>query len=117
MHVYIVPIDEGRVVIGATREDNAKFDQKMTVGGVHEVLHKTLEVAPKFFNSTISDIRIGFRPYTKTFVPTFGTVPHYERLFLAIGLGASVLTNGHYIRKLLEQMVADVNINIDYTLY
>jgi len=114
---YIVPFDEGRVVIGATREDNAKFDPKMTVGGVHEVLHKTLEVAPKFFNSTISDIRIGFRPYTKTFVPTFGTVPHYERLFLANGLGASGLTTGPYIGKLLAQMVAEENIDIDHTLY
>lgn len=114
---YIVPFDNGRVVIGATREDDAPFDPKMTVGGVHEVLHKALEVAPGFFNSAISEVRTGFRPFTKTFVPILGAVPHYKQLFLANGLGASGLTTGPYIGKILAQMIAGENIDIDHTPY
>ncbi len=114
---YIVPFDDGRVVVGATREDNAIYDSSMTVGGVHEVLDKVLEIAPGFYHSSIVEVRTGFRPFTKTFVPIFGPVPDYDQLFIANGLGASGLTTGPYIGKILANMIADENVEIDHALY
>lgn len=114
---YIVPFDNGRIVVGATREDNAAFDPNMTVGGVHEVLDKVLEIVPKFSKSPIIEVRTGFRPFTKTFVPIFGPVSDYDQLFIANGLGASGLTTGPYIGKILANMIAKENVEIDHKLY
>src|SRR5690625_6516128 len=89
----------------------------MTAGGMHEVLDKVLEIAPKFSESPILEVRTGFRPFTKTFVPIFGPVPDFERLFIANGLGASGLTTGPYIGKILANMIAGEHVEIDHELY
>lgn len=43
---YLLAFDDSRVVVGATREDGAGFDHRVTAAGMKEVLDEALGVAP-----------------------------------------------------------------------
>ncbi|HEX7057703.1 MAG TPA: FAD-dependent oxidoreductase [Bacilli bacterium] len=94
---HILAFDHGRIVIGATHENDTGFDTRVTAGGVQEILAKALAVAPGLSNSTMLAARVGFRPYTPGFLPAIGRLPGYETVLLANGIGASGLTVGPYL--------------------
>ncbi|MHC0038367.1 NAD(P)/FAD-dependent oxidoreductase [Pseudoneobacillus sp. C159] len=110
---YLLGFETGRVVIGATHEDEAGFDGRVTVGGVHEVLAKALEIAPGLAGASILETRVGFRPFTPGFLPIFGSVPGFTGLFLANGLGASGLTSGPYLGAELAKLVLGEQTELD----
>ncbi|RYM05413.1 FAD-binding oxidoreductase [Sporolactobacillus sp. THM7-7] len=102
----IVPFDRGRLVIGSTHEapENG-FDLRPTVGGVAEVLTEALKIAPEIGDATITDIRVGTRPYTSDFSPFIGRVPGQSSLWAVNGLGSSGLTSGPFAGWLLAKEV------------
>jgi D-amino-acid dehydrogenase len=114
---YIVTFEDGRVVVGATHENEAGFDYRVTAGGLHEVLDKALSVAPGLSNSTMLETRVGFRPFTPGFLPVIGTLPNYERLLIANGLGASGLTVGPYLGSELAKLALGKPTEIDLGYY
>jgi len=101
---YILTFEDGRIVVGATHEDDVGFDLRVTAGGVGEVLSKALAVAPGLSESTVLETRVGFRPFTPGFLPVFGYAPGYQNLLVANGLGASGLTAGPYLGKELAKL-------------
>jgi D-amino-acid dehydrogenase len=114
---YILTFDHGRVVIGATHEDEAGYDHRVTAGGINEVLGKALAVAPGLSDSTILETRVGFRPFTPGFLPVLGWVPSIQGLLISNGLGASGLTSGPYIGAELAKLALDMETEIDVSLY
>ncbi len=114
---YILAFDEGKVVIGATHEDDVQFDQRVTAGGLHEVLDKALRVAPGLADATFSEARVGYRPFTPGFLPIIGEVPGVKGLLLANGLGASGLTVGPFLGLQLAQLALGEQVDIDLELY
>jgi D-amino-acid dehydrogenase len=114
---YILTFEDGRVVVGATHEDEAGFDDRVTAGGVNEVLGKALLVAPGLANSTMLEIRVGFRPFTPGFLPVIGALPNYKGILIANGLGASGLTSGPYIGSELAKLALGKQTEIDLSLY
>jgi D-amino-acid dehydrogenase len=114
---YILTFEDGRVVVGATHEDEAGFDNRVTAGGVHEILTKSLAVAPGLADSTILETRVGFRPFTPGFLPVIGVFPQYENIFLANGLGASGLTSGPYLGAELAKFALNQQLEIDISSY
>jgi D-amino-acid dehydrogenase len=114
---YILTFEDGRVVVGATHEDEAGFDDRVTAGGVNEVLGKALSVAPGLANSTMLEIRVGFRPFTPGFLPVIGALPNYKGILIANGLGASGLTSGPYIGSELAKLALGKQTEIDLSLY
>jgi D-amino-acid dehydrogenase len=114
---YILTFEDGRVVVGATHEDEAGFDNRVTAGGVHEILTKSLAVAPGLADSTILETRVGFRPFTPGFLPVIGVFPQYENIFLANGLGASGLTSGPYLGAELAKLALNQETEIDIKNY
>ncbi|MBE4908437.1 FAD-binding oxidoreductase [Bacillus luteolus] len=114
---YIVAFDEGKIVIGATHENDKGFDKRVTVGGLHEVLDKALGVAPGLEESTVSETRVGFRPFTPGFLPVIGSLPNNDEVLVANGLGASGLTVGPYLGFQLAKLALDQPLNIDLKLY
>ncbi|MBU9720623.1 MULTISPECIES: NAD(P)/FAD-dependent oxidoreductase [Bacillaceae] len=112
---YILSFGEGRVVIGATHEDDQGFDNRITAGGVHEILDKALSVAPGLSNASIEEVRVGFRPVAPNFLPVFGTIPQYKGLIVANGLGASGLTTGPFLGSELAKLACyeSTELNID----
>lgn len=114
---YILTFEDGRVVVGATHEDEAGFDNRVTAGGVNEILTKSLAVAPGLANGTILETRVGFRPFTPGFLPVIGPLPNYENIFLANGLGASGLTSGPYLGAQLAKLALKQQTEIDISSY
>lgn len=114
---YILAFDDGQVVIGATHEDNQPFDQRVTAGGLHEVLDKALAVAPGLTDATFTEARVGYRPFTPGFLPIIGGVPGAKGLLLANGLGASGLTVGPYLGQQLAKLAMDEQVDIDLEWY
>jgi D-amino-acid dehydrogenase len=112
---YLVPFDDGRIVVGATRETGSGFDYRLTAGGVNEVLTKALEVAPGLEDGSLEEVRIGFRPMGPDVLPILGTVDTLEGVILATGLGPSGLTMGPYIGSLAASMIQDEEIELDLT--
>ncbi|WP_377888860.1 NAD(P)/FAD-dependent oxidoreductase [Alkalihalobacillus sp. R86527] len=101
---YLLGFDDGRVVVGATHENDVGFDKRVTAGGLHEIFSKALEVAPGLSNGTMVETKVGFRPFTPGFLPVFGEVPGVGGLLAANGLGASGLTVGPYLGLELARM-------------
>ncbi|RIW38547.1 FAD-binding oxidoreductase [Bacillus salacetis] len=114
---YLLSFEGGRLVAGATHEDNTGFDVRPTAGGLHEILDKAIDIAPGIINSTILETRVGFRPYTPGFLPVIGRLPGYEGLLLANGLGASGLTSGPYLGAELASLALGKPTELDLDDY
>jgi D-amino-acid dehydrogenase len=110
---YLLGFPGGKVVAGATHDDEAGFDIRVTAGGMHEVLHKAIETAPGLRCSEVVETRVGFRPFTPGFLPVFGAVPGMEGVFTANGLGASGLTVGPYLGSELAKLVMGEETELD----
>ncbi|QQK81232.1 FAD-binding oxidoreductase [Salicibibacter cibi] len=116
---YIAPFEQGRIVAGSSQENDAGFDERVTAGPVHEILSKTLQVAPGLADAEWTDTRVGFRPFTPNFLPVFGRLPGLSGLVFANGLGATGLTMGPYLGSVLARMAIgeDVELNVaDYAI-
>ncbi|AQU80968.1 MULTISPECIES: FAD-dependent oxidoreductase [Planococcus] len=114
---YIVPFANGRIVAGATHENGVGFDDKLTAGGIHHILDKTLEAAPGLGQTEMAGAATGFRPATTSALPFIGQVPGYENFYVANGLGASGLTAGPYLGGQLAKLALGELVDIDLSLY
>jgi D-amino-acid dehydrogenase len=97
---YIVCWENGRVVVGATRETGSGFVPITSAAGVHEVLGEALRVAPGLSTASLGEIRVGLRPRTADNMPVLGGVPNVEGVYLCTGHGASGLMLGPFSGKL-----------------
>jgi D-amino-acid dehydrogenase len=114
---YILSFVDGRIVVGATHENNVGFDDRITAGGINEVLGKALEVAPGLINSTFIETRVGFRPFTPGFLPVIGALPNYKGILIGNGLGASGLTSGPYLGAELAKLALGIETELDLSQY
>ncbi len=114
---YLLTFPENRVVAGATREDIAGFDYRMTAGGVHEALSEALRVAPGLEGATLREVRIGLRPASPDGLPMLGRVPGLENVYLATGHGASGLQLGPYSGAAVADMAIGRAPDLDLTPY
>ncbi|KGX86595.1 oxidoreductase [Pontibacillus litoralis JSM 072002] len=114
---YLLTFGGGKMVIGATHEDDKGFDERVTVEGVFDILDKVIAIAPGLGDATYETTKVGFRPYTPDFLPVFGFLPGYEGISLANGLGASGLTSGPYLGAELAKFLRGEATELDPSLY
>ncbi len=114
---YLLSFANGRIVAGATHENNLGLDYRVTPVGLKEVFEKALHIAPGLANSTVLETRVGFRPVTPGFLPVFGAIPEYQGIMVANGLGSSGLTSGPYIGSELAKLALGQEVDIDSSLY
>ena len=114
---YLLTFPSNRVVAGATRENDAGFDYRMTAGGVYEVLGQALRVAPGLSRGTLREVRIGFRPATPDGLPILGRIPGFERVYIATGHGPSGLTLGPHAGAVIVDLIRGQSIDLDLTPY
>ncbi|MDN7243367.1 FAD-binding oxidoreductase [Planococcus sp. N028] len=115
--LYVVPFSDGRVVAGATHENDAGFDEKLTAGGVYHILNKTLDAIPGLAAAEITGAGTGFRPSTPSALPFIGQVPGHPNVYAANGLGSSGLTAGPYLGGQLAKLALGEPLDIDLSLY
>jgi glycine oxidase len=81
--VYLVPRADGRLVVGATVEEQG-FDTRVTAGGVHELLREAYRALPEVAELELVEAMAGLRPTTPDNLPLIGPGP-IEGLVLATG--------------------------------
>jgi glycine oxidase len=98
---YLVPREDGRLLIGATVESTG-FDERVTAEGIHELLHPALAAAPSLGSFTVTESWAGLRPGTPDGLPFLGPTP-IEGFFLATGH----YRNGILLAPATARLIAD----------
>jgi glycine oxidase len=81
--VYLVPRPDGRLIVGATSEEQG-FDTAVTAGGVHELLREAYRLLPDVAEMELLAAVAGLRPGTPDNLPLVGPGA-IEGLLLATG--------------------------------
>lgn len=81
--IYMVPRDDGRLIVGGTVEERG-FDEHLTAGGVFSVLEAAWRALPAIEELPIAEMWVGFRPTSRDDAPILGPGP-IEGLYLATG--------------------------------
>jgi glycine oxidase len=68
---YMVPRDDGRLIVGATVEELG-FDTTVTAGGVHELLREAYRLIPEIAELELAETSAGLRPGTPDNAPLIG---------------------------------------------
>ncbi len=98
---YLVPRDDGRLLIGATVESSG-FDERVTAEGVHALLHSALDAAPALGSFTMTESWSGLRPGTPDGRPILGP-SELDGFFLATGH----YRNGILLAPATARLIAD----------
>jgi glycine oxidase len=81
--VYMVPRDDGGLVVGATQAETG-FDTTVTVGGVRDLLRDAERILPGIAEYALVESAAGLRPGSPDNLPLIGA-PGPDGLFLATG--------------------------------
>ncbi|MEU1512809.1 glycine oxidase ThiO [Streptomyces sp. NPDC005811] len=81
--VYLVPRENGELVVGATSEELG-WDTAVTAGGVYELLRDAHELVPGITELPLTETRAGLRPGSPDNAPLLGPTA-LEGLLLATG--------------------------------
>jgi glycine oxidase len=103
---YIVPWQDGTLLVGATVED-VGFDERATAAGVRDLLDAACEILPAAWGATFLDARAGLRPATSDGLPLIGPSPSAPGLLYATGH----YRNGILLAPLTAELVADAIVD------
>ncbi|MFE4479558.1 FAD-dependent oxidoreductase, partial [Kitasatospora sp. NPDC056789] len=97
-HLYLVPRENGELVVGATTEEQG-YDTTVTAGGVYELLRDAHELVPGITELPLRETSAGLRPGSPDNAPLLGPTP----------LPGLVASTGHYRNGvLLTPVTADL---------
>lgn len=99
--IYIVPRQDGRIVLGATSED-VGFTPHNTPAGVRHLMDRAIQLYPDLATFPLEECWWGFRPATPDELPILGWGP-CDNLMLATGH----YRNGVLLAPITAQLVAD----------
>ena len=88
--VYLVPRDDGRLIVGATSEEMG-FDTRLTSGGVFELLRGAWEAVPGTYELPLLETWAGLRPGSRDNAPILGKTP----------INNLIYATGHYRNGIL----------------
>ena len=100
---YIVPWQDGTVLVGATMED-AGFDERPTSAGVSQLLEAAAALLPAARDAAFVDVRAGLRPSLGGgAVPFVGPSP----VMAGVTIAAGHFRNGVLLAPLTAALAAD----------
>jgi len=100
---YIVPLQDGSVLVGATVED-VGYDDRPTAGGVRALLNAATSWFPALENAVFAGARVGLRPGTDDELPIVGPSSTMPTVFYATGH----FRNGVLLAPLTASLLADL---------
>ena len=101
--IYLVPRQDGRLIVGATVEE-VEWTPFNTPQGIQSLLNKTIELYPAAAEWQIEELWWGFRPGTPDQLPILGRSVACENLFLATGH----YRNGVLLAPITASLIADL---------
>ena len=99
---YLVPWDDGTLLVGATVEE-AGFDERATVAGVRDLLEAASDLVPHTWSAGFRGVRVGLRPAALDNLPVIGASSVVPNLMYATGH----YRNGVLLAPLTARLVAD----------
>jgi glycine oxidase len=81
---YLVPRDDGRVLVGSTEED-VGFDQKTVQADLDDLRDFALRLVPQLASAEIESSWAGLRPGTPDAMPLIGPLPELDNVWVATG--------------------------------
>jgi glycine oxidase len=109
---YLVPRDDGHVLVGSTEED-VGFDKRTTEAALAELRDFAESLVPMLANAELVASWAGLRPHAVDGFPYIGRVPHLENCFLAAGHYRAGLSTSPGTALLLRQLIAGEPLAID----
>lgn len=103
---YLVPWDDGTLLVGATVED-VGFDERTTVAGVRDLLDAACDLVPHAWTAGFLGARVGLRPGSGDQLPIVGSSRVLPNLMYATGH----YRNGVLLAPLTAQLVADAMLD------
>ena len=101
--VYLVPWEDGSVLVGATVED-VGFDEQVTVAGIRQLLASAEALVPTIGSAIFDSARVGLRPATADELPIIGPSSTMSGVYFATGHYRS----GALLAPLTASMMADL---------
>src|SRR5262249_3331492 len=99
---YLVPWDDGTLLVGATVEE-AGFDERATVAGVRDLLDAASELVPHAWRAGFRVAPVGLRPAPADDLPVIGASSIAPNVMYATGH----YRNGVLLAPLTASLVAD----------
>lgn len=99
---YLVPWDDGTLLVGATVEE-AGFDERTTTAGVRDLIEAACELVPHAWTASVVSAKAGLRPASADQLPVIGASSRMPNLMYATGH----YRNGVLLSPLTAQLVAD----------
>jgi thiazole synthase len=102
-HIYIVPRQDGRIILGATSQD-VGFTPGNTPGGLHQLLGNAITMLPMLAEFPLERTWWGYRPTTPDEWPILGSGP-CDNLTLATGHYRNGILLAPVTAKLIAQSI------------
>jgi glycine oxidase len=82
---YLVPREDGRILVGSTEEPEAGFDKRNTEAGVSGLIRFAADLVPDLAGMTPERTWAGLRPGSPDGMPFLGPVPGWDNAFISAG--------------------------------
>jgi len=109
---YIVPRNDGRLVIGATMVDN-EWNENPSLRGIESLIQSAKKMLPEIEDMKIDSFWAGLRPRTLDYNPFIGTHPEEDQILFATGHFRNGIllapATGKLIRDLILKRKVDRN--------
>jgi glycine oxidase len=110
--IYLVPRNDGRILVGATVE-YAGFDKRVTAGGIEKILSAALELAPGLKNARIQETWAGLRPDSQDHLPILGPTD-VDGLLMATGHFRSGILLTPITARLMREWITEQRVRVDW---
>jgi glycine oxidase len=81
---YLVPRDDGRILVGSTEEE-VGFDKRTTESGIADLIGFAYDVLPALRDTPLENAWAGLRPGVYDGMPYLGRLPGLANAFVAAG--------------------------------
>jgi glycine oxidase len=113
---YLVPRDDGRILVGSTEED-VGFDRRTTAEAVSQLFAFALNLIPDLRSATFEQAWAGLRPASADGLPYLGRLPNLNNAFVAAGHFRSGLQLSPGTAVVLAQLMCGETPALDLTAF
>lgn len=113
---YLVPRDDGRILIGATVED-VGFVKENTDAAIKDLTSFAQSIIPALSDLPCEKTWAGFRPYRDGAVPVIGRPKQWNNLVLATGHYRAGLSNSPGTATVVRQIIMNETTEIDLSSF
>ncbi|GAC1617751.1 MAG: glycine oxidase ThiO [Candidatus Acidiferrum sp.] len=111
-NIYLVPRNDGRIIVGATVE-RVGFEKHLTAGGLQKLLAGAIELAPCLADARIEESWAGLRPDSPDHLPILGPT-EIDGLVIATGHFRSGIVLAPITARLICEWITKQNVSLDW---